>query len=86
MKPDIHRVRRHWIRGFIAFLLARRTQNAVQVVPVWPERGRRDRQVGREVWREAEKLRIINLYSNMVLIYSTVMPRQPARAEGGTPP
>jgi hypothetical protein len=34
MKPDIHCVRTRWIRGFIAFQLARRTQNLVLVVSV----------------------------------------------------
>jgi hypothetical protein len=37
MKPDIHGVRAPWIRGFIAFKLARRTRTVVLMVPTWPE-------------------------------------------------
>jgi hypothetical protein len=33
VKPDIHGVRTHWIRGFMAFQLARRTRIVVLVVP-----------------------------------------------------
>jgi len=39
MKPDIHGVRTHWIRGFMAFQLARCTRTVVLTVPVWPESG-----------------------------------------------
>ena len=39
MKPDFHSVRTHWIRGFIAFQLARRTRTVLLTVPVWPESG-----------------------------------------------
>jgi len=31
MKPDIHGVRTHWIRGFMAF------QRAAALVQTWPE-------------------------------------------------
>jgi hypothetical protein len=34
LKPDIHCVRTHWIRGFMAFQLARRTRRVVLMVPV----------------------------------------------------
>ena len=34
MKPGIHCVRTHWIRGFMAFLLARRTRTAMLMVSV----------------------------------------------------
>jgi hypothetical protein len=34
LKPDIQCVRTHWIRGFIAFQLARRTRIVVLVVPM----------------------------------------------------
>jgi hypothetical protein len=34
MKPEFHGVRTHWIRGFMAFRLARRTWIVVLVVPV----------------------------------------------------
>jgi len=37
MKPGIHCVRTHWIRGFMAFQLARRTPCMMLMVPVWPE-------------------------------------------------
>jgi hypothetical protein len=33
MDPGFHCVRAHWIRGFIASRLARRTRNVVLVVP-----------------------------------------------------
>ena len=39
MEPDIHCVRTHWIRGFIAFRLARRARTVVLMVPAWPESG-----------------------------------------------
>jgi hypothetical protein len=39
MKPDIHGVRTHWIRGFMAFQLARRARVVVLMVLVWPESG-----------------------------------------------
>jgi hypothetical protein len=39
LKPDIHCVRTHWIRGFIAFRLARRTRTVVLMVSAWPESG-----------------------------------------------
>jgi hypothetical protein len=35
LEPGFHCVRTHWIRGFIAFQLARRAQTVVLVVPVW---------------------------------------------------
>jgi hypothetical protein len=34
MEPDIHCVRTHWIRGFMAFQLARRTRIRMLMVPV----------------------------------------------------
>jgi hypothetical protein len=37
MKPGIHCARTRWIRGFIAFQLARRTRNVMLMVPVCPE-------------------------------------------------
>jgi hypothetical protein len=39
MKPDIHGVRTHWIRGFMAFQLARSAWDVVLMVPVLPEYG-----------------------------------------------
>ena len=39
MKPDIHGVRAHWIRGFMAFQPAPRTRTVVLTVPAWPESG-----------------------------------------------
>ena len=43
MKPGFHCVRTHWIRGFIAFMLARRTRTVMLMVPAWPEFGFRVR-------------------------------------------
>jgi hypothetical protein len=34
LKPDIHCVRAHWIRGFMAFQMARRTRTGLLMVPV----------------------------------------------------
>jgi hypothetical protein len=34
VEPDIHGVRTHWIRGFMAFRLARRTRIVMLTVPV----------------------------------------------------
>jgi hypothetical protein len=34
MEPGIHCVRTHWIRGFIAFQLTRRTRSVMLMVPV----------------------------------------------------
>ena len=34
VKPDIQCVRTHWIRGFMAFRLARRTRTVMLMVPV----------------------------------------------------
>ena len=34
LKPDIHCVRTHWIRGFIAFQLARSTLTVLLMVPM----------------------------------------------------
>jgi hypothetical protein len=34
LKPGIHCVRTHWIRGFMAFQLARRTRIMRLIVPV----------------------------------------------------
>ena len=33
MKPGFHGVRTHWIRGFMAFRLARRTRTVMLMVP-----------------------------------------------------
>jgi hypothetical protein len=33
LEPGFHCVRTHWIRGFIAFQLARRTRTMVLMVP-----------------------------------------------------
>jgi len=33
LEPRIHGVRTHWIRGFMAFQLGRRTRNVVLMVP-----------------------------------------------------
>jgi hypothetical protein len=38
-----HYARTHWIRGFMAFWLARRTRTAMLMMPVWPESGFRVR-------------------------------------------
>ena len=43
MDPDIHCVRAHWIRGFIALQLPRRTRIMVLMVPAWPKSGFRER-------------------------------------------
>jgi len=34
MKPYIHGVRAHWIRGFMAFQMTRRTRTVVLMVPM----------------------------------------------------
>jgi hypothetical protein len=34
LEPDFQRVRTHWIPGFMAFKLVRRTQSVVLMVPV----------------------------------------------------
>jgi hypothetical protein len=39
MKPDIHGVITHWIRGSMTFQLAWRTESAVLIVPVGSESG-----------------------------------------------
>ena len=39
MKPGFHCVRTHWIRGFIAFQLARRIRIVMLMVPVCPASG-----------------------------------------------
>ena len=39
MDPGFHCVRTHWIRGFMAFQLARRTRIVMLVVLVGPESG-----------------------------------------------
>ena len=36
LKPGFHCARTHWIRGFIAFQLARRTRIVMLMVPVAP--------------------------------------------------
>jgi hypothetical protein len=35
LKPDIHCVRTHWNRGFMAFQLVRRIRIVVLMVPAW---------------------------------------------------
>jgi hypothetical protein len=42
MKPDIHGVGTHWIRGFMVFQLVRRTRIVTLMVPAWPESGFRN--------------------------------------------
>ena len=39
VESGIHGVKTHWIRGFMAFRLARRTRIMMLMVPVWPESG-----------------------------------------------
>jgi hypothetical protein len=39
VKPGFHGVKTHWIRGFMAFRLRRRTMIMMLMVPVWPESG-----------------------------------------------
>jgi hypothetical protein len=39
MKPDIHGVRTHWIRGFMAFQLVRFIPSVMLMVLAWPESG-----------------------------------------------
>ena len=39
MKPGIHRVGTHWIRGFMAFQLVRRLRTVMLMVSVCPESG-----------------------------------------------
>jgi hypothetical protein len=39
LKPDFHGVTAHWIRGFMAFQLVRRTRTVRLMVPVGPESG-----------------------------------------------
>jgi len=36
MKPEFHGVGTHWIRGFMAFHLARRTRTKMPMVPMVP--------------------------------------------------
>jgi hypothetical protein len=47
MKPGIHCARTHWIRGFMAFQLGRRTRMVMLMVPVCPEFGFLGRAAGR---------------------------------------
>ena len=42
MKPGIHCVRTHWIRGFMAFWLVRRIRTVWLMVRAWPEPGFRN--------------------------------------------
>ena len=37
MEPGFHGAQAHWIRGFMAFLLVRRTRTGMLMVSVWPE-------------------------------------------------
>jgi hypothetical protein len=39
MKPGIHGVGTHWIRGFMAFQPPRRTRAVMLMVPMCPESG-----------------------------------------------
>jgi hypothetical protein len=39
LEPGFHCVRTHWIRGFMAFQLVRRTRTMMLVVPTCPESG-----------------------------------------------
>jgi hypothetical protein len=39
VESGFHCVKTHWIRGFMAFRLVRRTRTVVWMVPVWPESG-----------------------------------------------
>ena len=39
MKPGFHCVRTHWIRGFMAFQLVRRTRTVMLMVSMCPEFG-----------------------------------------------
>jgi hypothetical protein len=39
LKPGIHGVRAHWIRGFMAFWLVRRIRAVMLMVPACPESG-----------------------------------------------
>ena len=39
MKPGTHGVKTHWIRGFMAFQLARRMSAVMLMVPACPESG-----------------------------------------------
>jgi hypothetical protein len=39
VEPGFQRARTHWIRGFMAFRLARRTRIVMLMVPGWPESG-----------------------------------------------
>ena len=51
LEPDIHCVRTHWNRGFMAFQLVRLTWTVVLTVltvPVWPESGFREAAPGRD--------------------------------------
>jgi hypothetical protein len=39
LEPGFHCVRTHWIQGFMAFQLARRTRGVMVMVRAWPESG-----------------------------------------------
>jgi hypothetical protein len=39
LDPGFHCARTHWIRGFMAFKLGRRTRTVMLMVLVWPESG-----------------------------------------------
>jgi hypothetical protein len=39
LDPGFQCVRTHWIRGFMAFQLVRRTRSMMLTVPAWPEFG-----------------------------------------------
>ena len=43
MKPGTHGVKTHWIRGFMAFQLARHARTVMLMVPVRPESSFRER-------------------------------------------
>ena len=42
LEPGVHCVKTCWIRGFMAFRLARRTRSVMLTVPAWPESGFRE--------------------------------------------
>jgi hypothetical protein len=46
LEPGFHCVRAHWIRGFMAFQVARRTRRVMVMVRAWPESGFREGTAG----------------------------------------
>jgi hypothetical protein len=43
LDSGFHCARTHWIRGFMAFQVVRRTRSVMLTVPAWPEFGIRGR-------------------------------------------